>query len=287
MAVNLVLALVENETLEVIRLSNNKGLTDDTAKGFIKVLLQSNKTLKKLELQRTKVTKKSIQNLSEILEERCEKKQSSKLQMEREAKIKALLSFSAGDKVAKELSASVMKDDDDDDDDNDYSPLDQSRRSEQMSVASGTSSRKTGSKASNRKKVTRRGRQVGAEGAGTTKTTTRSRSRSTTRSGQPAAATKTPRRAGGRGRPGGRVSSRASMRNPSMRASVTAQQMAQLGGNLTNVGGDTSKLKEQRKIRGECEVCGQKCYTKTMFKTTPITLPNLVYEGRCLKCDPM
>ncbi len=62
---------------------------------------------------------------------------------------------------------------------------------------------------------------------------------------------------------------------------------AQLGGDLANVGADATKLKEQRKMRGECEICGQKCFTKTMFKSIPLTVPNAVYEGRCLKCDPM
>jgi len=72
-----------------------------------------------------------------------------------------------------------------------------------------------------------------------------------------------------------------------MRASVTAQQMVQLGGDIANVGADAVKLKQQRKLRGECEVCGQRCFTKTMFKTTPLTIPNAVLEGRCLKCNPL
>ena len=52
MVVSLVLALVENEDLVYLNLSSNKGLSDDTGKGFVKVFNQSNKTLKKLELVR-------------------------------------------------------------------------------------------------------------------------------------------------------------------------------------------------------------------------------------------
>ena len=69
--------------------------------------------------------------------------------------------------------------------------------------------------------------------------------------------------------------------------SVTAAQMAQLGGDIVNVGADAQKLKDKRRLRGECETCGQKCFNKTMFKTTPITIPHLVLEGKCLKCNPM
>jgi hypothetical protein len=77
-----------------------------------------------------------------------------------------------------------------------------------------------------------------------------------------------------------------SNRNSVCRASITAKNMAQLGGdNIMNVGVDMSKLREQRKFRGECESCGQKCFTKTLFKTTPLTVPNLVDGGRCLRCE--
>jgi cell fate regulator YaaT (PSP1 superfamily) len=71
-----------------------------------------------------------------------------------------------------------------------------------------------------------------------------------------------------------------------LRASVTARTMAQLGEDITNVGVDISKLREQRKFRGECDMCGRKCYTKTLFKTTPLTIQNMVENGRCLKCNP-
>jgi len=73
--------------------------------------------------------------------------------------------------------------------------------------------------------------------------------------------------------------------NPALRASLTARNMAQLGGD--SLGADSKKVKEQRKMRGECEDCGQRCFLKSMFKSTPLTIPNVVYEGRCLKCNPM
>jgi len=276
MAVALVLALVENETLVALRLNNNKGLTDDTAKGFIKVLKQSNKSLKKLELTRTNVTKKSMVELNKILEERDDQKKTAKMQEERQKKIQALLSFSAGDKVAEDVSVkmevSTAVDDDND--------ADVSRRSDMMSVGSGTSSRmEAASKTSSKRRTANR---------------SGSAVRSSKRSGSNPRASSV-RASGGRGKVRGRGAGgapgtrggRGGNRQSTARASRTAQAMAQLGGDITNVGADATKLKEQRKMRGECETCGQKCFQKTMFKTTPMTLPNKVYEGRCLKCNPM
>jgi hypothetical protein len=73
-----------------------------------------------------------------------------------------------------------------------------------------------------------------------------------------------------------------------MRASVTARQMATLGGDIVSgVGADAKTLREQRKMRGECPDCGQKCFEKSIFKTKPLTIPHKVFEGRCLKCRPM
>lgn len=81
---------------------------------------------------------------------------------------------------------------------------------------------------------------------------------------------------------GGRVNAAAA------RASKTARQMATLGGDIVSgVGEDAKQLQEMRKMRGECPDCGQKCFDKRMFKSTPLTIPNVVYEGRCLKCRPM
>ena len=84
----------------------------------------------------------------------------------------------------------------------------------------------------------------------------------------------------------GSITGAAAHRQSVLRASITARTMAQLGEDITNVGVDISKLREQRKFRGECDTCGRKCYTKTLFKTTPLTIPNMVENGRCLKCNP-
>ena len=74
----------------------------------------------------------------------------------------------------------------------------------------------------------------------------------------------------------------------SHRASLTTRQMATFGGDIvTGVGADAKTLREQRKMRGECEDCGQKCFEKRILKSTPLTIPQLVFEGRCLKCRPM
>jgi len=100
MAVGLVLALVENETLVSLKVVMNKRITDDTAKGFVKVFTQSNKTLKKLDLTKTKVSKKSLKDLDKILEERDEKKIVAKLQAERQAKIQSMLKAASSEKAA-------------------------------------------------------------------------------------------------------------------------------------------------------------------------------------------
>ena len=54
--VPLVLALVENETLVYLNLSYNRGLTEDTWKGLVKVLKQSNQDLKTIVLDGTTVS---------------------------------------------------------------------------------------------------------------------------------------------------------------------------------------------------------------------------------------
>jgi hypothetical protein len=49
----------------------------------------------------------------------------------------------------------------------------------------------------------------------------------------------------------------------SHRASLTTRQMATFGGDIvTGVGADAKTLREQRKMREECEDCGQKCFKK-------------------------
>ena len=280
-SVPLVLALVENETLQALRLNNNKGLTDDTAKGFLKVLDQSNKTLKKLEMARTKVTKKSIQKLNEALEDRDEAKNAAKMQEERQRKIKALLSFSAGDKVADDIATKVNDDneggEDGGDDDGDNTIGSRSLLSGKVSMTS-----KTNSKMSSKRKTKRHDSEALSVAGNRSKNSRASRASSNTRGGA-SSSTRGGRGMGAKGRsvrPG-----RGGMnRMASVRASMTASAMAQMGG---DIGQDLKKLKEHRKLRGECESCGQKCYQKSMFKTTPLTIANAVYEGRCLKCNPM
>jgi len=283
---SLVLALVDNTTLVTLQLNGNRGLTEDTVKGFIKVLLKSNKTLKKLELGRTRVSKKSMQKLSEILEKRDGRKRAANIQEERKKKIKTLLSFSAGDEVAKdsdgeddwENNGSLNKK-------NHLSNSMTSKQSEMSTVSarSDISSKiASSSDAPYKRRKPKRASNASAPSAS-------SRLSRVGRGGTTAS-----RRGGGGGKKGVRqsttrfgVRAAGDNRQSIMRASVTAQQMVKLGGDITNVGADTAKLKEQRKLRGECEVCGQRCFTKTMFKTTPLTIPNAVLEGRCLKCNPL
>jgi len=47
------------------------------------------------------------------------------------------------------------------------------------------------------------------------------------------------------------------------------------------------QLEEQRRKRGECLTCGQKCFQKKLFKMVPLTMHGTVQEGRCLKCKPL
>ena len=69
-----------------------------------------------------------------------------------------------------------------------------------------------------------------------------------------------------------------------MKANMAARQMANLGGDMNDIGKNASQLKELRRQRGECVHCGQKCFKKTMFKATPLSIPGKVQEGRCLRC---
>mmetsp|Transcript_17439 Transcript_17439/g.20120 ORF Transcript_17439/g.20120 Transcript_17439/m.20120 type:complete len:895 (+) Transcript_17439:291-2975(+) len=47
------------------------------------------------------------------------------------------------------------------------------------------------------------------------------------------------------------------------------------------------QLEEQRRKRGECLSCGQKCFQKKLFKMVPLTIHGSAFEGRCLKCRPL
>jgi hypothetical protein len=249
--VNLVLALVDNETLIALKLSSNKGLTDDTGKGFIKVLTQSNKTLKKLDLSKTKVSKKALDKISGIMEKRDDQKRIARMQDLRQSKILDLLSFSAGDNIAAERKMSELLAESDDE-------------GNDASVRSGQSGLSGKSGRSGRRQSVRSapGSNAG-RGLGNMR-------------GSLCAS-----QIGGRGRGGAALRSSTT----ALRTSITARSMAQLGGD--SLGADSKKLREQRKMKGECEDCGQRCFLKSMFKSTPLTIPNVVYEGRCLKCNPM
>ena len=103
-ALALVLAMVVNETVVALRLNHNESLTDETGKGFIKVLRQSNCTIKKLEVTRTKITTKLSQELNNLLEERNNTTvTTANIQERHRTQIELLMSsFSAGDAKKKE-----------------------------------------------------------------------------------------------------------------------------------------------------------------------------------------
>ena len=69
-ATALVLAMVVNESIVGLRLNHNEGLTDETGKGLIKVLRESNSTIKTIEVSRTNMSTKITQKLNILLEER-------------------------------------------------------------------------------------------------------------------------------------------------------------------------------------------------------------------------
>jgi len=270
MVVTLILALVENEDMVYLNLSCNKGLTDDTGKGFVKLLKQSNQTLKNLEFRKTKISNKLVEKINKILEERDEMRRQAKLQEERQRKIESLLSFSASDDVARRQSESVQGTDEPDDE---YLSM------SFKSLVSGASSKNTkqtqGSKAGSatrRKNIANKSITSGASSKGR-------RGGGNSANGSVASNRGLKNRRQGRG---GRVNTAVA------RASKTARHMATLGGDIVSgVGEDAKQLQEMRKMRGECPDCGQKCFDKRIFKSTPLTIPNVVYEGRCLKCCPM
>lgn len=227
----------------------HQGLTDETGKGLLNVF-KVNTTLKVVNASRTKFSKRVVEELETQLDQR--KKRRASIQDERENKIKNLLSFSASDLVKLDQEASKVEEE------KGLNGI--SSKSKKMNNDS--SKKSSNSKSSDKSDVSL------------------IRKLQSTESMNPRASTNlrasTARR---------RTTVGDNNRN-SARASMTAKNMAQLGGdNIMNVGVDMSKLREQRKFRGECESCGQKCFTKTLFKTTPLTVPNLVDGGRCLRCE--
>ena len=65
--------------------------------------------------------------------------------------------------------------------------------------------------------------------------------------------------------------------------------MESLGIDFSSSGSVMNKdqLEEQRRKRGQCLTCGQKCFQKKLFKLIPITEHGKVLDGRCLKCKPL
>ena len=204
------------------------------------------------------------------------------MQEERKNKIKEMLSFSAGDEVARRISEMLAIDEDEDD------PSRSMHSMESAELSKTSKHSKTGLDSSlvsggSAGRVGQRGNRGRASGTGSSL----SGSIKSSNSGRGAKAG-AGAGAGGRG-VGQRRTARAGRGNrASVRASVTARHMATLGGDIASgVGEDANQLREHRKMRGECEDCGQKTHDKRMFKTTPLTIPNVVFEGRCLKCKPM
>ena len=241
-AVSLVLALVENETLISLNLSRNPGLSDSTGKSLLKVLKQSNPVIKVVNIEGTMISPKVSRKIQDIIDDRDDVKRLEKAQEARKKKISQLLAFSASDEVtptSNRLSQRLLEIEKDAEAD-----IAKSAR-KSKSVSSHGSDGKSNTSKRTPGKMNRRGSDVSSKDG-----------------------------SGGR-----RRKSRSS-------AAAARSQMANLGGSIL-AGKSMEAVREDRKLRGECETCGQKCFQKTMFKTTPLTIPDAVYEGRCLKCDPM
>jgi len=65
--------------------------------------------------------------------------------------------------------------------------------------------------------------------------------------------------------------------------------MEQLGTDFNATGSvmTPAQRQEQRRKRGECVTCGEKCFQKRLFKMVPITVHGKVLNGRCLNCRPL
>ena len=237
-----------------------------TGKGVIKVLKESNTTLKQLDLSKTKVKKSTLKDIQTIMDERDEDIQRAKAQKLRDDKVMALLTTTASDFVEKpQLGFELDSDDDSDasEDSRDIPFRQKSSNSLKKSYVSNKSNKSAASNASSKRSASSRG--------------------SNSKNGSMVGSLQSGRRVNGRAGRG--INPRA---GGALRASVTARQMATMGGDLVSgVGADAKTLREQRKMRGECITCGQKCFEKRLFKKTPLSIPHKVFEGRCLKCNPM
>ena len=245
----LVLALVENETLISIDLSRNEELTDETGSGLLKVIKQGNAFVKKINIEGTSIPPEVVEKIQDILCERDDSLKLVRMQKAREAKIKALLSVTASDQVRHNRQPTrrlSSKDDSDDDEEEDDggTRIHTTKKGSQRSLYS-TESKKSGQSSE----------------SGDSSGLSRRRSTTTVLKG-----------------------GQSNKLKAAVRANMAARQMANLGGDMSHVGKSVSQQRELRKQRGECVHCGQKCFTKTMFKTIPLTIPNKVQEGRCLRC---
>jgi len=249
----LVLALVENETLTSINLSYNEDLTDDTGEGLRKVIKQGNAIVKKINIEGTSISSETADKIQTILDERDDSVMLLKLQEARQAKIKALLAFSASSEV--ERNNRRLAEEEEEEEDDAHSP---EKKRLNRSVSSKNSHKSSDSSVSSGKGRNRRKTNEAAP-------ISRSSSQRSTASGSRSSPDKKLQHA--------------------VKANMAARQMANLGGDMNHVGKSASQLKELRKQRGECVHCGQKCFSKTMFKTVPLSIPNKVQDGRCLRCD--
>jgi hypothetical protein len=60
-------------------------------------------------------------------------------------------------------------------------------------------------------------------------------------------------------------------------------------GEMSNTGAvlSNTEMRELRLKRGECATCGERCFKKSLFKQTPITVHGRILKGRCLNCKPL
>lgn len=231
-----------------------------TGKGIIKVLKESNTTLKQVDLSKTKVKKSTLKEIQQMMNERDEDKQRAKAQRLRDSKVMSILNKAASDFI------------NDSDLESDNGTASENSREESFQM-SRTSSFCASNNSLKKSYISNKSNKSAASNASSKQSASSKGSKNGSRAGSFQK---------------GRVLGRAGRGAGAMRASVTARQMATMGGDLVSgVGADAKTMREKRKLRGECLMCGQKCFEKKLFKTTPLTIPHKVFEGRCLKCNPM
>ena len=250
-----------------------------TGKGIVKVLKESNKTIKQLDLSKTKVKKSTLNQIQTIMDDRDEEKIRAKARSLRQSKLMSILHTTASDQVAEERRMSNLLFDSDDDSEKSEDSEDSRSKSSSLKKSSASSSRLSKRKSSMGSYKSSVKSNASASSSRKSSGSKSSKNANSKTSSGRLNGRRTAIR-GGRGGRGNRAST-------TMRASVTARQMATMGGELVSgIAQDAKGLREQRKMRGECLTCGQKCFEKKLFKTTPLSIPNKVHEGRCLKCNP-